>query len=159
MAEALDLVEEELQSVEANIPEESRSSWKRPTYSVICYKYEIKGNETEGKLTYSTWNDEIQGYIEVTEEEITAFVTPGTWIFQCRGGGMKSLNGIEFDAYSRSVIGDGNYELIPNKLWLTVIPENTGDVQLKYDILYDASKDDQGVIRLDPKIEVVPEEQ
>ncbi len=150
MTEALDLIDKELTSIESNLPEASRANWRRPEYSVTCLKYD-KNND---RLVYSTWNDDIKGYVEVTEEEITAFVKPGTWMFHYRGGGLSALNAIEYDAASRAIIGNATYEIYPGRLWLTKVPESCGDALLKYDIVYNVRNDGQGPIRLDPKIEV-----
>lgn len=157
MIQALELIEKEFQSIEADLPEASRVNYVRPRYTVTLLKYDKGNKNTEGKLTYSTWDDGIQGYVEVTEEEITAFVTPGSWVFHCKGGGLSALNAIEYDAPSRAIIGDGTYEVLPGLLWLTRIPENADEVELKYDIVYDAAGDGQGPIRLDPKIKVDPQ--
>lgn len=151
MTAALNLVDEELISIESNLPEDARANWRKPTCVVTVLKFDNKNS----RLTYNTWNDEQKKYVEVTEEEITAILRPGDWMWHYRGGGLKALNLIEYDAASRAIVGNGIYEVRRNRLWLTKIPENCGEVTLKYDIVYDARNDGEGPIRLDPKIDVV----
>lgn len=148
---AIQEVEIYLDEVKQNAPEESRTNGKYD-YSITLLRYD---NNTE-KLLYNTWDDDQKEYVEVTEEEITATVEPGCYVFTFSGKGLKALNAIEYDEPSRSILGsNSNYAIIPNRLWLTVIPENTPtSVELKYDIIYDARNDGEGPIRLDPKVKV-----
>ncbi len=157
MDKALMEAEEYVDELEANVPEESRSKWKRPDIACIVYKFQNGNGPNGNKLLYKTWDGERKGYYEVTEEEVTAIVKPNTIICHFRGGALSALNAIEFDEPSRAIIGEGNnFEYVRNYWWVTYIPASAPvDAQLKYDIVYDVRNDGEGPIRLDPKIDVV----
>ncbi|MDW3194155.1 MAG: hypothetical protein R8G66_17410 [Cytophagales bacterium] len=155
---ALAQADQYVSDLEATVPEVSRSEWEKPDVLCILYKFK-NGNGNNGrKLLYNAWDERRQGYIEVTEEEVTAIVKPNTIICHFRGSGLLALNAIEFDEASRNMIGAANnFEYWRNYWWITFIPPSVPeDVTLKYDIVYDIRNDGEGPIRLDPKVVVVP---
>lgn len=153
-AEALEAVELEIDAIESNLPEDARRRGGPWEYAVTILKCSTDENG-ESQLLYNTLGDGIRGYTVVTEESITATTKPGTLVFWFRGRGMKKLNAIEFDEESRALIGNNTAALIRNKLWVSYIPENVPNgTLLKYDIVYESRLNDDGPIRLDPKLEV-----
>lgn len=156
MDKALKEATEYVNELEENVPEESRTEWKRPDIACVVYKFQKGNGQNANKLLYKTWDSDRKGYYEVTEEEVTAIVNPNTIIFHFRGASLRALNEIEFDEASMNIIGSGNnFEYIPNYLWITYIPASVStDAELKYDIVYDVRNDGAGPIRLDPKVKV-----
>lgn len=152
MESARNLIERQIEDNLSNFPENARSeneSWD------VYFTLIGADNET-GDVLYATWNDNVQGYVPVTEDEVTATVRPNSLCFWVKARGLSALNAIEFDEPSNAIIGQGNtVELLDDLLWVTffgpAIPDNT---TLKYDIVYDCAGDGQGPIRLDPKIKV-----
>ncbi len=109
----------------------------------------------EGELYYATNTDKIRGYQRITEETITALVSPGEHVFWFAGAGVQSLDGIEFDTMAQAKLEEQPSPAIEYRLWKVSVPEF--DVQddelLKYDILY--TKMDGEFVRLDPKLRII----
>tara|TARA_B100001245_G_C22794815_1_gene383275 strand:- start:225 stop:848 length:624 start_codon:yes stop_codon:yes gene_type:complete len=111
----------------------------------------------DGKLMYKTNTDTITGYLEVVETTVTAYVKPGELIFWFAGGGVTSLDSIDFDAQSVDFLDELPYELRDYDLWVVQVPEeyDTEHSMLKYDIVYKTKESAEFSIRLDPKVQVV----
>lgn len=129
--------------------ENERRSWTRTSITVLRYQ--------DGILLYNTNKDDVSGYQPVTEETVTAMIEPGEIVFWYKGGGLAELNDIEFDELSEVQLNNLPYCILEDRLWYVRIPENVSSDELKYDILYTSSGSND-VVRLDPKIEIVPAE-
>ena len=120
--------------------------------SITVLKYK------NGELVYNTNTDTIRGYQSVGETTITATAEPGEYIFWFAGGGVTSLDSIDFDNESLEFLEELPMEIRHYQSWVVQIPEDA-DIErdfLKYDIVYQ-TKESAGVsIRLDPKIAMVP---
>ncbi len=120
--------------------------------SITVLKYK------NGQLVYNTNTDTIRGYQSVGETTITAWAEPGEYIFWFAGGGVTSLDSIDFDNESLEFLDELPMEIRNYHSWVLQIPEDfdTERDYLKYDIVYQ-TKESAGVsIRLDPKIAMVP---
>ncbi|MEM7297347.1 MAG: hypothetical protein AAF391_03675 [Bacteroidota bacterium] len=109
-----------------------------------------------GQLLYDTNRDTISGYHEVEETTITAYATPGEYIFWFAGGGVADLEEIDFDPAGDSVVGDFLDEINADHMWVVQVPNDVdpGVTEIKYDIVYQYNDGDSysDYIRLDPKI-------
>lgn len=108
----------------------------------------------EDDLAYKT--NEVTGeYEPINEETITAETHPGGYIFWYAGGGVKSLEDIDFDEASEELL-DGYlpFEVVDGYMWALYIPYDFDEHanSLKYDIVYENLAGE--VIRLDPKLQV-----
>jgi hypothetical protein len=139
MITATKLADEYLASSDARIASEK-------SITVFLYRY--------GKLYYATNTDNLRGYREVSEETVTALLTPGENMFWFGGPGISDLAGIEFDNDSQSKLENEPEEIISNRLWRVKVPENSDEAELKYDILYQIRGNSGAPIRLDPKIKI-----
>ena len=108
----------------------------------------------ENDLAYKT--NEVTGeYEPINEETITAETQPGGYIFWFAGGGVVSLEDIEFDEASEALLqGYLPFEVIDGFMWALYIPYDFGEehAELKYDIVYENQAGE--IIRLDPKLQV-----
>lgn len=117
-----------------------------------------------------------KGYEPIDEQTVTAEATEGSFIFWNPGGGVKEIEGIEFDQASSKYLQFRPFAL-RNGLWVTRIKpkkkadddeddnededddeEDEGDenhkdaIYLKYDIIYQTKTSGDTPIRLDPKV-------
>ncbi|MFK7953297.1 MAG: hypothetical protein AB8B73_10670 [Ekhidna sp.] len=132
---------------EHQISENGRSDSRGRAITVFrCHK---------GVVYFDTNTDDYRGYQVLEETSVTAIVQPGEYIYWYSGGGITDLENIEFDSESESYLEELPEEFKPNRMWVLEVPENYDLTQdhLKYDIVYE-SKDNEGYIRLDPKIQV-----
>ena len=108
----------------------------------------------EDDLAYKT--NEVTGeYEPIKEETITAKTQPGGYIFWFAGGGVSSLEDIDFDEASEELLGGYlPFEVIDGYMWALYIPYDFGEdhAELKYDIVYENLAGE--IIRLDPKLQV-----
>ncbi len=109
----------------------------------------------KGVVYFDTNTDDYRGYQVLEETSVTAIVQPGEYIYWYSGGGITDLEDIEFDSESESYLEELPEEFKPNRMWVLEVPESYDLAQdyLKYDIVYE-SRDNEGYIRLDPKIQV-----
>lgn len=117
--------------------------------AITVFKY------LKGVVYFDTNTDDYRGYQELKETSVTAIVQPGEYIYWYSGGGITDLEDIEFDSDSESYLDELPEEFKPDRMWVLKVPENYDltHEHLKYDIIYE-SKDKEGYIRLDPKIQI-----
>lgn len=132
---------------EHQILENGRRDSKRRAITVFRY--------SKGIVYFDTNTDDHEGYQALKETSVTAIVHPGEYIYWYSGGGITDLEDVEFDSDSESYLEGLPEEFKPDRMWVLKIPENYDltHEHLKYDIVYE-SKDSEGYIRLDPKIQI-----
>jgi len=144
MVIATEMAEDYLNSKGGRAPESEKS------ITVLKYK--------DGKLLYHTNRDDNKGYEEVTETTVTAYASPGEYVFWFSGGGVSDLDEIDFDEVSDELIGELLEEVNPDHMWVVQVPEDLDpEVEhFKYDIVYKYKNKgaESPLIRLDPKIRV-----
>lgn len=113
----------------------------------------------DGELMFDTNTDDYSGYQKVEETTVTAYASPGEFIFWYSGEGVSDLDDIDFDEFSLSKLDREPDEIYPQLLWVVRMPELDDEdevVRLKYDIVYE-TENSAGPIRLDPLIDVARE--
>ncbi len=120
-------------------------------------------------LVYKT-NEITNGYDQIGEQTVSAFVIPGEYIFWHTGGGITDIVGIEFDSYSMQFL-ESEPIRTSSQLWMVKIKsleedydddederdendDEDEDIHLKYDIIYKTKESGNTPIRLDPKIKI-----
>lgn len=153
-SEAEQLVEEFYQTeVASHTDQNARRGAIRFDKSITVLKYKKGRNGEPGTLLFNTNKDRIRGYQPVTEETITAIITPGEYVFWFAGGGLDHIEGIDFDDESEQELDDLPEDYQKSRIWYIKVPDDIDETTLKYDILYQI-RGASDIIRLDPKLKV-----